>query len=85
MTSTYQTQLTDTTYNGWTNYETWNLALWLGNDEGLYNLARMYKEHGYKSLSHMLLEMSTGTPDGVKWNDTNLNSCELNDMLFDDF
>ena len=21
-------------YNGWTNYETWNLALWLGNDSG---------------------------------------------------
>ncbi len=21
-------------YNGWTNYETWNYALWLGNDQG---------------------------------------------------
>ena len=22
------------TYNGWTNYETWNVKLWLDNEEG---------------------------------------------------
>jgi hypothetical protein len=26
----------DTTYNGWTNYETWNVALWLANEEPSY-------------------------------------------------
>jgi hypothetical protein len=31
---------TDTTYNGWKNYPTWNVALWLGNDEGIYNATR---------------------------------------------
>ena len=81
MTATFQTNLTDTTYNGWTNYETWNVALWLGNDEGLYNLARDWAEHGYKSLSHMLIEMSPATPDGVKWDDSKLNVIELNEML----
>lgn len=30
----------DTTYNGWTNYETWAVALWLDNDEGSYNYWR---------------------------------------------
>jgi len=25
-------------YNGWTNYETWCVNLWLTNDQGLYNL-----------------------------------------------
>lgn len=27
---------TDKTYNGWTNYETWNVNLWLDNEEGSY-------------------------------------------------
>lgn len=84
MTSTYQTKvLTDETYNGWSNYETWSVALWLQNDPGLYDMARMYRDHGYKSLSHMLTEFSSATPDGVKWDDEKLNICELNEMMDD--
>ena len=30
-------------YNGWTNYETWNVALWLDNDYESYNIARFCK------------------------------------------
>jgi hypothetical protein len=30
----------DKTYNGWTNYETWNVALWLDNERGTYDLWR---------------------------------------------
>ena len=28
------------TYNGWTNYETWNVKLWIDNEEGTYNYCR---------------------------------------------
>ena len=28
------------TYNGWTNYETWNVKLWMDNDQGSYDYWR---------------------------------------------
>ena len=30
----------DTTYNGWTNYETWAVALWIDNEQGTSERAR---------------------------------------------
>jgi|SRR5665213_3375087 len=30
----------DKTYNGWTNYETWNVALWIDNEPGTYETRR---------------------------------------------
>ena len=27
-------------YNGWKNYETWNVALWIDNEEGSYHERR---------------------------------------------
>lgn len=41
-----------TRYNGWKNYATWNIALWLRNDQGLYNMVRTfplkYKSKAYR-------------------------------------
>ena len=74
----------DTSYNGWTNYETWNVALWLQNDEVMYNMARGYRHHGYLSLSHMLVEcFGSSTPDDVRWDDKKLDIDELNEMMED--
>ena len=85
-TSMVNSPIKDTTYNGWANYETWNVALWLGNDEGMYNMARGWAEHGYKSLSHMLVESyGEATPDGVNWQDDSLDIAALNEMLAEDF
>jgi hypothetical protein len=83
MTVTFQQDLTDRTYNGWTNYETWNVALWLQNDPGLYDLAREYCT--YDVLTEVLyLEYGVKeTADGVKFNDPKINRIEMNEMLQD--
>ena len=75
---------TSTTYNGWANYETWNVALYIQNEYALYKLAQGWSEHGYKSLSHFLVEeCGETTPDGVRWQDSKLDIAELNEMLED--
>ena len=42
MTNNTNNTKTDTTYNGWPNYQTWLVTLWIGNEEGLYWAAREY-------------------------------------------
>lgn len=75
--------MTDNTCNGWANYETWNVALWLNNKADLYfgmldairNGARTYEEvREYMGL--------TGeTDDGVAWDDLALDTAELDAMI----
>ena len=77
--STFQTTIEDNTYNGWTNYQTWNVALWIGNDECLYNLAR--RSYSYQDFVNRYMEEGDTTLDGVKWNDVNLNIVELDEMM----
>jgi hypothetical protein len=83
------------TYNGWANYETWNVALWIGNDEGLYSMAREYRRsrQPYKDFVASLREyqplelkkngkgISFQTPDGVAWDDSGLDIESLNAMM----
>ena len=82
----------DTTYNGWTNYETWNVSLYINNDITLYYTAVEYVKRcnqfgrnvSYAAFSDVLDSiMGTKTPDGVSWSDENLDTDELNEMLED--
>ena len=67
-------------YNGWKNYQTWNVALWFGNDEGLYRAyieAREQQKFNAKRAQKFVEELlPDGTPDlkdrtrpyaGVDW------------------
>src|SRR4051794_40145286 len=38
-------------YNGWSNYETWNLALWIGNEEGSHNYWRERTREVYRDTA----------------------------------
>ena len=71
---------TNKQYNGWTNYATWNVALWIGNDEGLYHIARRCRD--YESFASEMREVGvTETPDKVAYNDSGLDTDELDEMI----
>jgi hypothetical protein len=62
----------DKSYNGWTNWETWNFGLWLDNDEptyheinqlikgskDVYDLSKKLEEWAYGSLDDEYMDSS---------------------------
>ena len=78
----------DTSYNGWSNYETWNASLWIGNDEFLYNTAKACvkfcneDDTPYAKFVRSMINCGgVATADGVKWDDAKINSVEMNEMM----
>ena len=72
--------MTSDSYNGWRNYQTWNVALWIGNDEGLYRMAKDARD--YRSFMTEMREFnSLETPDGVAWNDSGLDTNALDELI----
>lgn len=70
-------------YNGWANYETWNVALWLLNDEWLHKLVKNFT--CFESLRWAMREAKTKTktPDGVSYLDKKVDVKEINEAIFE--
>ena len=74
----------NTEYNGWKNYETWNVALWIQNDESFYDFAKACKKssNSFKSFYYDMVAMEClATPDGVKWDDSKIDHKAINKMI----
>jgi len=69
--------MTDQTYNGWTNYETWNASLWIQNTRAYYECAL-----GCSDYSQFIDEVETPcTGDGVMWSDSMIDREEMDEMI----
>ena len=61
--------MTDDTYNGWTNYGTWNVSLWVDNEEPTYRAKikmlqkRSHPVTGETVRAFYHREMGASTPD----------------------
>ncbi len=75
------------TYNGHKNYQTWNVTLWINNDEGLYNLARQCSSYDefVDCMSDLGSAIGYQTPDGVAWADPTIDRESINADWFYDF
>lgn len=75
------------TYNGHKNYETWNVLLWINNDEGLYTIAKSAKDYNdfVSIVSQFSGSIGFQTPDGVAWNDSGIDVETINADWVQDF
>lgn len=48
--------VTQKEYNGWTNYETWLMALWIGNEECLQDTANEMAEQSRHEDTYILAD-----------------------------
>jgi hypothetical protein len=76
-------------YQGWKNRQTWNVALWIGNDEPLYSAAVDFVKRSkskralYPRFIKAMGMENDRTPDNIAWLGTRLSYKELNDMMIE--
>ena len=73
--------MTTENYNGYKNHATWNVALWIGNDQGLQSFA--CESANYASFREAMREVGyLETPDRVAYNDSALDTEALDDIIY---
>ena len=69
-------------YNGWANYETWNVSLWINNNPTMYAVANDSRVKNYRDFVRLATSLGiTQTGDGVKFNDKKVFYIEIDDMI----
>ena len=66
-------------YNGWHDWTTWNVALWINNDECYYNIAKDCKDYMDFLYEMQYMIGSFATPDGADWGEANIK--ELDEVI----
>ena len=66
-------------FNGWSDWTTWNCALWINNEQSIYNIAKDCNDY-----IDFLFEMQAmcgfySTPDGADYGEANLD--EMNELI----
>ena len=68
-------------YNGWADWTTWNVALWINNDECFYNIAKDCKDYMDFLYEMQYMIGSFATPDGADWGEANIE--EMNEVIME--
>lgn len=81
-------------YNGWTNYDTWNVMLHIDNDEYLYKRKMEFFQEclkngitnpRYDSLIKSIGLLGGRTMDGVSYDGKELDKQQLDDSVYGEF
>jgi hypothetical protein len=69
-------------YNGWKNWDTWAVTLWLRNDLRNYEIYRFYDEEEIQELTLLDLENEFYYGDEIDWDEVDLQ--EVIDAMIED-
>ena len=68
-------------YNGWSDWTTWNVALWIRNDLTYYGIAKECRDYmDFLFEMHSMIG-SFATPDGADWGEANIE--EMNEVIME--